>query len=291
VARAPAKGPRPKGTRPSAAADKSISVMFQHQGPSRSDRQNRVLAGYLAFVGGFVNSTGYVLIGSFTSHVTGNIGRLANDVAYRHYDAAATVLPMIVAFFAGAFVASMAIESDFFGRTANAYAVALLTEAALLVLFTAVSLSLVPRPPIKDAEAAILCAAMGMQNSLVTRLSGAVVRTTHLTGVVTDLGIEAARWFRWWRGTLAERLGVKLSFGRNPPERPSWLKFALLGTIAVTFTAGAMAGALVVVRLQHSTMLLPSAAVLACAAYALFSGRNDAGRPAEHGPTKERGLR
>jgi uncharacterized membrane protein YoaK (UPF0700 family) len=247
--------------------------MFQHQGPSRSDRQNRVLAGYLAFVGGFVNSTGFVLIGSFTSHVTGNIGRLANDVAYRHYDAAALLLPMIVAFFTGSFLASMAIESNFFGRTANAYAVALLGEATLLVLFTAVSRALVPRPPIEDAEAAILCAAMGMQNSLVTRLSGAVVRTTHLTGVVTDLGIEAARWFRWWRGGLSDALGVKLSFGRNPPEHPSWLKTALLGTIALTFTAGAVAGALVVVRLRHATMLLPSAAVLGCAVYALLSGR------------------
>ena len=38
-------------------------------------RLNRVLAGYLAFVGGFVNSVGFVLIGNFTSHVTGNIGR------------------------------------------------------------------------------------------------------------------------------------------------------------------------------------------------------------------------
>jgi uncharacterized membrane protein YoaK (UPF0700 family) len=250
--------------------------MFQHQGPSRSDRQNRVLAGYLAFVGGFVNSTGFVLIGTFTSHVTGNVGRLANDLAYRHYDGAALVLPMIVAFFTGAFVASMAIESDFFGRTANAYGVALLAEAALLVLFTAISRILTPYPHVQDAEAPLLCAAMGMQNSLVTRLSGAVVRTTHLTGVVTDLGIEGARWFRWWRGTLSERIGMKLSFGRNPPEKPSLLKVLLLGTIALAFTLGAVAGALLVVRLRHATMLLPSVAVLTCAAYAFASGRRGA---------------
>jgi Protein of unknown function (DUF1275) len=93
--------------------------MFQHQGPGRSDRQNRIVAGYLAFVGGFVNSTGFVLIGSFTSHVTGNVGRLANDLAYRQYGAAWAALPMIVAFFAGAFVASMALESNVFGRTAE----------------------------------------------------------------------------------------------------------------------------------------------------------------------------
>ena len=248
--------------------------MFQHQGPSRSERHNRLLAGYLAFVGGFVNSAGYVLIGSFTSHVTGNVGRLANDLAYRRYDASAAVMPMIIAFLGGAFLASMAVESDFFGRTANGYAVALLGEAALLMLFTVISrVEILPHPRVQDAEAAILCAAMGVQNSLVTRLSGAVVRTTHLTGVFTDLGIEAARWFRWWRARMSETLHFKLSFGRNPPERPSPLKVSLLSTIAATFILGAMAGALLVVRLHHATMILPSAAVLACAAYAFVSAR------------------
>lgn len=248
--------------------------MFQHQGPGQSDRQNRALAGYLAFVGGFVNSAGFVLIGSFTSHVTGNVGRFANDLSSGEYNAAAAVLPMILAFFGGAFLASMMIESNFFGTIANAYGVALLAEAALLVLFTAVShLTHLPHPRVLDLEAAILCAAMGMQNSLVTRLSGAVVRTTHLTGVFTDLGIEAARWFRWWRCALSERIRIKLSFGRNPPEKPSPLKILLLSTIAVTFILGAMTGALLVVRLHHATMLLPSAAVVACATYAFVTGR------------------
>jgi hypothetical protein len=41
--------------------------MFQHQGPSRSNHQNRLIAGYLALIGGFVNSAGALLIGSFTS--------------------------------------------------------------------------------------------------------------------------------------------------------------------------------------------------------------------------------
>ena len=59
---------------------------------------------------------------------------------------------------------------------------------------------------------------MGMQNSLVTRLSGAVVRTTHLTGVVTDLGIEAARWYRWHRAKL--RALPTLLPSRSTPDRP-----------------------------------------------------------------------
>jgi uncharacterized membrane protein YoaK (UPF0700 family) len=260
--------------------------MFRHQGPGRSERQNRLLAGYLAFFGGFVNSAGFVLIGSFTSHVTGSVGRFANEIASHELDAAAAAITLIGAFFVGAFIMSMTVESNFFGRTPYAYGAALSTEALLLVVFTVVS-ELTPgaRPRFKDAEAAILCCAMGMQNAVVTRLSGAVVRTTHLTGVITDLGIEAARWFRWWRAGVSERLRVKLSFGRNPPERPAPVKVALLGTIASAFTLGAVGGATAGAKLQHGAMLIPAVGVAACAAYAFTTGRS-AGDSLRPGPTK-----
>ena len=73
--------------------------MFRHEAPSRSVRRSRVLAGYLAFVRGFVNSAGYVLVGSFTSQVTGNVGRLATDLADRRYNASAAVTAVYIAFF------------------------------------------------------------------------------------------------------------------------------------------------------------------------------------------------
>ena len=77
----------------------------------------------------------------------------------------------------------------------------------------------------------LLCAAMGLQNSLVTRLSGAVVRTTHLTGVLTDLGIEGARWFRLWRANLAHRTRIRLTVGTAPPGIYSSSKVILLLTL------------------------------------------------------------
>jgi uncharacterized membrane protein YoaK (UPF0700 family) len=247
--------------------------MFRHQGPGRSARANRMLAGYLALVGGFVNSAGFVIIGTFTSHVTGNVGRLSHDIATGGYSAAATAFTMLLAFFIGAVVASMVIESGAFGRAANAYATALFGEAVLLLTFTATSrITLATHPRLLDLEAAILCAAMGIQNSLVTSLSGAVVRTTHLTGVFTDIGIELARWFRWWRFEIS-RAGVRLVVGSNPPDRPSTMKITLLLTIAGGFTLGAILGSLTSVRFQHAAMLVPCAATIAGGIYALINGR------------------
>ena len=193
--------------------------MFRDAGSPRSDRENRVLAGYLAFVGGFVNSAGFVLIGTFTSHVTGLVGRAANDLAFGRIGASGAAASMVLAFCAGAFVASVIVESRWLGHASRAYAAVLATEGLLLVVFTALSLlTTEAHPRVQDAEAALLCAAMGVQNSLVTRLSGAVVRTTHLTGVVTDLGIEGARWFRYWRQEVSGASTCHSSSVRTLPK-------------------------------------------------------------------------
>lgn len=233
--------------------------MFSHEGPSRSAAHNGVLAGYLALVAGFVNSSGFVLLGTFTSHVTGSIGRLANDVASRQWGAATLAAVFVVAFFSGAFTASILIEAQR-SRVSRAYGLALLMESVALCAFVIVAVTVrADHARVLDAEAAMLCFAMGMQNSLVTNLSGAVIRTTHLTGVVTDLGIEAARWHYW--------LFARYKGPRTP--RPSPVKVVLLLTILVAFSVGAISGALFTVHRGPTAMLVPSAALLLAALYAL----------------------
>lgn len=249
--------------------------MFRTQGSARSDRQNRILAGYLAFVGGFVNSVGFVLIGTFTSHVTGVVGRATNDLARGEFAASGAASTMVFAFFFGAFLASVIVESSFLGHPSRAYALALLVEGLLLTAFSLWTWGTwtAAHPRLMDAQGHLLCMAMGMQNSLVTRLSGAVVRTTHLTGVVTDLGVEAARWFRFWRKRAAQKLRVRLVVGSNTADLPNVPKVLLLATIAGTFTAGALVGALLAVRFAHGAMLVAAIAVFAFALFAVKDGR------------------
>lgn len=241
--------------------------MFRHQGPARTDRQNGILAAQLAGVAGYVNSAGFVLIGSFTSHVTGNVGRVANDLASLELGAALAACSMVASFFLGALVASLIIESRIANRTAVTYGLALSSEALLLLIFIALaSLDVAPHPRFHDLQGAVLCMAMGVQNSLVTRLSGAVVRTTHLTGVTTDLGIEAARWFWHWR---------KLVRGEpaHAPDRPHAPKVQLLTTIAAAFMLGAILGAAAGSLLHVHAFWIPSFAVTLSAAYAFALGR------------------
>ncbi|MEP7048939.1 MAG: YoaK family protein [Pseudomonadota bacterium] len=239
--------------------------MFRHTGPSRSAKLNSILAGYLALTAGFVNSSGFVLLGTFTSHVTGSVGRLANDLAAREWGAVALASLFVISFFAGAFVASLLVEAKGW-RISRAYGVALLVECSVLTSFVIIALAgRFEHARALDAEAAQLCFAMGMQNSLVTSLSGAVVRTTHLTGVVTDLGIEAARWHYWL-----------LSLRRaTPTSRPSPAKAVLLLTILSAFTLGAIGGALFTAHRGPLAMLFPAGALLLAALYAFAGQRSE----------------
>ena len=222
--------------------------MFQHEGPERTAQQNRILAAYLACIGGFVNSVGFVLVGNFTSHVTGNVGRLASALA--HGVPAGAVLAMIAAFFSGAVVATLVIEGASGVHRARGYGAALSLEAVLVMIVALV-------PGTELAATLGLSAAMGMQNSMVTRLSGAVVRTTHLTGVVTDMGIEVGRWIRRDPGRNVGRLG-------------------LLGTVAGAFATGAVAGAFAGAWAHGLALLAAGVALLVGAAIAYRSSLRDA---------------
>ncbi len=237
--------------------------MFSHEGPARNARSNSVLAGYLAFVAGFANASGLILFGAFTSHVTGNVARASASVARGDIAGAAQAGVLVAVFLLGAVTASLLVETSLFRRTSSAYGAALLVQGGLLSAFV-----------VTDA-ASLLSFAMGMQNSLVTRLSGSVVRTTHLTGVVTDLGIELARWARWtWSRAFGGRLA---SPGRNPAARPAPTRSLLLLTVALAFTAGGMLGALVAPAWGARSMAIPAVAILLAATYAFAAAPSTRG--------------
>ncbi|HEY0255447.1 MAG TPA: YoaK family protein, partial [Kofleriaceae bacterium] len=120
--------------------------LFRHEAETRPFRHNVILAAYLASIAGIVNSSGFVLIGTFTSHVTGNVGRFADDLAMSRSAAPLFALFLVIAFFTGAFIASMAIESSV-TRRPRTYSYLLLAEAGLLLAFALLSYLMDTRDP------------------------------------------------------------------------------------------------------------------------------------------------
>lgn len=163
-------------------------------GKSRSDESNLALGAWLALVAGMVNSGGYLAFKTYTSHMTGLVSSMADNLVLGEFNLVSGVAIAVFSFLLGAM--STAILVSFARRRAleSLYAFPLLLEAILLLVFGAMSSSVaVGSPFFWVSGVAVLAYMMGLQNAVITKVSGAVVRTTHVTGMITDLGIELGK--------------------------------------------------------------------------------------------------
>ena len=131
--------------------------------------------------------------GRYTSHMTGYLSQVADNLVLHDIGLFLQGAVAIVVFILGAAAAAMIINWARHHRTAQQYA---LTIAAQGPLFLVVGLlgALDPAAPLtRNAAFAPLCFMMGFQNATITKISGARIRTTHATGMITDVGIEQGR--------------------------------------------------------------------------------------------------
>ena len=225
--------------------------------------ENVILAIVLPGVAGAVNASGFIALGVYTAHTTGNVARIGDELAQNHWEAAQAAAVVVGLFLLGAMTATALVEVA--GRQGRPrYVVALLMEALLLSLFALLSIHSEKHWRFQHIELeATLCFSMGLQNALVTRLSGAVVRTTHLTGITTDIGIEAVRTLFW--------VGDRLS-GRQTALVPDLKRIRLHLSIFVSFLSGATIGPALYLAVGAPAMLLPVAILLLLAAFDALLG-------------------
>jgi uncharacterized membrane protein YoaK (UPF0700 family) len=115
------------------------------------------------------------------------------------------------------------------------YALPLLLEAALLLCFGMLGAWLSRIEWLfLPATVMLLCFIMGLQNAVITKLSRAEIRTTHITGVVTDIGIELGKAIYWNRVHAEGQDRVKADKDR----------LTALSLLVLCFFAGGFLGAL-----------------------------------------------
>lgn len=142
----------------------------------------------LSFVAGVVNIAGILSIGILTTNVTGHFAFFSEAFVDQDVARAGIFLLFLLSFFFGAFFSNLVSEFTVRIRENLAYAVPLVFEILLLLVVAAIADDSNISSP--NLLACLLLFAMGLQNALVTKVSDSVVRTTHLTGIFTDLGIE-----------------------------------------------------------------------------------------------------
>ncbi len=186
----------------------------------------------LAFVAGIVNVVGLLGFGHQTvTHVTGTTSMLAAALARLDRSASLHVAAVMFSFFVGTVLSGYIIQDTAF-RLGRRYSAALFIEAALLCLAV----------PLLEHNLEIgiylTSCACGLQNAMVTTYSGTVIRTTHLSGMFTDLGIF---------------LGHAI---RGLPIDKRRLHLSLL--IISAFFTGGVVGAVLFRALEYATLLVPA---------------------------------
>ena len=188
--------------------------------------------GLLACVAGMVNVVGYL---SFeqqaVTHLTGTTTLLGEAVAKRDLHAISRLAGVALAFMAGAALSGMIVQDSTL-KLGRRYGVALVLES--LLLFAAIPLFMQGRL----AGPLLAAMACGLQNAMATTYSGAVIRTSHLSGMFTDLGIGLGHALR----------GMPLQKRR----------LLLCGLIISGFFTGAVLGALLFVRFGYAALAVPA---------------------------------
>jgi uncharacterized membrane protein YoaK (UPF0700 family) len=222
-------------------------------GKKRSQGANRQLAHFLAFIAGATNAGGYLAVKQYTSHMSGVVSAMADNLAMGQMLTLVAGLGALLSFLAGAAWTAMLVNWGRRRDYESEYALPLLFEAGLLICFGLLGgraelhvRSLVP------VTVMLLCFTMGLQNAIITKISQAEIRTTHVTGMVTDIGIELGKALYWNRG---------LEVAGQSRVRADLRKLGLLLSLVGLFFVGGVLGA---VGFKHAGFMttLPLAAVL-----------------------------
>jgi len=168
----------------------------------------------LALNAGFLNAIGLLSVFSLAvSHVTGSISNLGTAIARGDLARVGTLAAVIVAYFAGNVIAGFLVsDEEVQPGHKQRYGFVLLAQT----IFVVVSIWFFRQEQLLANYA--LAVACGMQNGMATRYSGATVRTSHMTGLITDLGILLGQRIRGatissWRAQLLSALFIAFLSG------------------------------------------------------------------------------
>jgi uncharacterized membrane protein YoaK (UPF0700 family) len=209
--------------------------LLVREGALRSESLNRELAWAMAFVAGAVNAGTFLAVGRYTSHMTGVVTSMADELAFGDFTMAIAAMAMMLSFLGGAFVCSTLISYGQRHRMRSRYAFILVVEAGLMLVFGFMGNRLEQKVEFTlPVTVILLCFIMGVHNAVTSIISGAAVRTTHMTGTVTDIGIELSR-------LAYVNVHNKQGRQRIVANRP---KLTLYLLILASFLSGGITGAL-----------------------------------------------
>lgn len=203
----------------------------------------------MAFQAGAINTGGYLACHRFVSHVTGFGTLVGEEAAAGNYGNALGMAAVPIFFIGGAMLSAFLVDRRIQTGRAPLYPVVMFLILVLTLgvavlgekgYFGQFGTALVERD---HYLLAALCLACGLLNATVTSAFGAVIRTTHLTGITTDLGIGVIR-------VLAKSHKIQ---PRNNEIRANWMRIGLISS----FMIGSYLSARVYIQAHYWGFLIP----------------------------------
>ena len=205
-------------------------------------------------VAGAVNAGGFLAVQRYTSHMTGIVSYIVDELALGDLTLALAGALLVAVFICGAMTTAVLINWARRRELHSEYALSLLLESVLLLVFGLLGTYLATYTTfLVPATAALLCFIMGLQNAIVTKISNAEIRTTHMTGVITDIGIELGR-LAYWNGRAGK---PDAAFVRANHD-----KLVLHASILGCFALGGLSGAIAFKFMSYAATI-PIALLLA----------------------------
>ena len=215
-------------------------------------RTNLLLWMTLAFQAGFINAGGLLACHRFVTHTTGFATLFGVEFAKGNWLNAAGMVTTPGFFLLGAMLSAFFVDRRISDGLSPRYTLLIGVISLLLV-----SIAFAGHDGafgIFGGETDIrtdyfllilLCLTSGIQNAAITSASGAIIRTTHLTGLTTDLGIGIVRVLH---GSASDKIHAA-------EVRGTWIRMGLIAG----FVVGSTAGALTFLNFQYLGFLIPGA--------------------------------
>ncbi|MEG0483720.1 MAG: YoaK family protein [Acinetobacter sp.] len=155
----------------------------------------------LAVNAGMINVLGLItVLHQSISHMTGNTSLLAQAIIQHQTDTIVYLFWVICCYVLGSSYSGFILGNSHF-QLGRRYGIPL-SLVAFFILLCWLFIPQYPRYALLWASAA-----MGVQNAMVSHYKGTIIRTTHLSGVLTDLGLALGYVFR---GLNAEKRRITL---------------------------------------------------------------------------------
>lgn len=198
----------------------------------------------LSFKAGLLNAAGFLIAGSYVSHITGFGTQIGIALGHEEYTFGAELLVIPIAFIGGALFTSMMLDVNYSKDEVPHYPVVQITITSLIGLICAGFATGFFQPDVVAGHTessviliGLLCFVCGIKNALTTWASHGKIRTTHITGLSTDIGLHLPKIFR-----------PSGSPSRYPESRTvTYVRIATL----VSFSVGSAMAAMLVPKLAY----------------------------------------